>query len=109
MAFANTEDFIFDIDARNSSIKRLQGRVTLTGGSTTGTIVPGSPTSGSAAAGSAGLRTITGFWFASISAAPSEIQGVVAYNSTTDRYELTITAGADQVFDYYIEGFDVAA
>lgn len=109
MAFANTETFVFDINARTSSIKRLQGRVTLTGGSTTGTIVPGTPTSGSAQSGSSGLRTITGFWFTSVSATPSEVQGVVSYNATTDRYELAVTAAANQVFDFYIEGFDVAA
>lgn len=111
MAFATTESFCFDISAGPSSLKLLIGNYTNTGGSTGGTIIPGTPSSGSAASGSTGIRKMVGSgWFTSTSTSPSDVKSVKSYDSATyDRDILTITTAADQTGEYFILGQDAGA
>jgi hypothetical protein len=106
MAFATTETYCFDISAGTTSLKLLIGTFTNTSGSTGGVISPGTPSSGSAVTGSSGIKQILFNFYESTSSSPSAIQSVVAYDSTDDRDELTITTAANQTGRYAILGID---
>lgn len=101
MAFSTVEQQLIELSGPE---KRLQLIVTctLSGGDTTGTIIPGNNTS--SIDGSSYLRNIEFVSYYSTTASPAEVRFVKSYNTTTDSDQLAITAAANQAFVVKIEG-----
>lgn len=110
MAFATNELQFVDLSGFTPNLSLLVGRYTSDGGSTGGVITPGTPSAGSAAGNSVGMRNIIGNgYFTTETASGNSIKSVKSYSAGSDRDILTITTPANDVGIYFILGYQNGA